>query len=156
MKKFSLLMIIPLCLSFCEKRETPVTAADSKNVTTASADILVKRIGQTGKVSFNSWNGNLRGLDNDDVLHFYNDSKVVLERMSVAVNHFKGTYALTPDGRVVVDIKGIDEPWPPMILRADETDLMLYREDGHTSWLPPGDPNLPEPRVDGFWPFRAK
>ena len=156
MKNFALLMIIPICLGSCEMREVPVTATSPKIVTAAPAEILVKRIAQTGEVSFKSWNGNLRGLDHDDVLHFYRESKVVLERMSVDVNNFKGTYALTPDSRVVVDIKGIHEPWPPMILRTDGTDLLLYRQDGHTSWLPPGDPNLPEPRADGFWPFRAK
>lgn len=156
MKNFALLVIIPFCLVSCDKPKSPVTVADPKIVTTTPDDILVKRIGQTGEVSFKSWNGNLRGLDNDDVLHFRKESKVVLESMSVGVNYFKGTYALTPDGRVSVDIKGIHEPWPPMILRTDGTDLLLYREDGHTSWLPPGDPNLPMPDVDGFWPFRAK
>jgi hypothetical protein len=155
MKNFALLMTMSFCLGCCDKREAPVTAADSKIVSAAPADILVKRIGQTGEVSFKSWNGNLRGLDNDDVLHFYADSKIVLEHRSIGVDHFRGTYDMTPDGRVAVAIKGFHESWPPMVLGVDGTDLLLYREDGHASWLPKGDPNLPEPSVDGFWPFRA-
>lgn len=155
MKNIALLITMSLCIGGCDRRETPVIAADTKNTSVTPPDILIKRIGQTGKVSFKSWNGNLRGVDSDDVLHFYAGSNVMLEHRSIGVDHFRGTYDMTPDGRVVVAIKDFHESWPPMILRVDGADLLLYREDGHTSWLPKGDPNLPKPSVDGFWPFRA-
>jgi hypothetical protein len=74
--------------------------------------------------------------------------------MSIGVDQFKGTSYITPNGRVEVSILDYHEPWPPMILRVDGDDLLLYREDGHTSSLPKNYP-YPNEQSDALWPFRA-
>jgi hypothetical protein len=115
----------------------------------------MKSIKENDHVDFESWNGKPRGVDSDSVLHFYKDTRVVLEDRSIGVTHYEGSYDLRPEGRVVVTLKGYRKDWPTMILRRNGTDWLLHREDGHTSWLPKGHPSMSDPRVDGFWPFRA-
>jgi hypothetical protein len=148
MKNFVSLLTTCLCFVACGKREALVVEPDPH-------EALVKCISENGHVDFESWNGKPRGVDSDSALHFYKDSRVVLEDRGLSVSHYEGSYDFGADGRVEVTLKNYREDWPHMILRRDGTDLLLYREDGHTSWLPIGDPNLPEPQVDGFWPFRA-
>jgi hypothetical protein len=140
------------CLSSCYTHDPPPV---TKSASISPAAILLKRIGTTGQVSFKSRNGNLLGLDNDFILHFYANSKVEFQRMSIGVDHFKGTSYITPNGRVEVSIIGLYEPWPPMILRLDGADLLLYREDGHTSSLPKDYPYPVVGQPDALWPFRA-
>lgn len=149
MKNLALLLTVCSCLSGCGKPKAPVKKLDP-------SEILKKQFSEMGHVDFRSWNGNLRGLDSDDVLHFYKDSKVELEDIGYSLLYYKGSYQLRPEGRVAISLSGYGRDWPIMALRREGEDLLLYREDGHTSWLPKGDSNLPCPDVDGFWPFRAR
>jgi hypothetical protein len=148
MKNLALLLIACFVLSACGKPEVPATETDLR-------ESFVKSISEIGRIDFESWNGKPRGVDSDSALHFYKDSRVVLEDRGIGITHYEGSYEVRPEGRVVVTLKTYHKDWPLMILRRDGADWLLYREDGHTSWLPKGDPNLPDPRVDGFWPFRA-
>ena len=147
MNKLAQLLAICIFLGGCGEHEVAIPKMDP-------AASLERRIGETGHVSFESWNGKLRGVDSDSILHFYKDSKVVLEDRGISVAHYEGSYDLRPDGRVAVMLKRYREDWPLMILRLEGTNLLLYREDGHTSWLPKDFPD-PDPQADGYWPFRA-
>lgn len=114
---------------------------------------LAERLAQADTVVFESWNGKLKGADSDSLLHFHRDSAVVLEERSIGIRSFEGTYEVDSDGTIKVDIPGYNGSWPTMKLDLDGGDLVLHRQDGHTSWLPPDYPDPPS-SVDAFWPFR--
>lgn len=144
-----LLLLLAGCFTLggCGKREVVVAEANP-------TESLVARIGETGHVVFESWDGKPRGMDSDSALHFYKDSRVVLEDRGIGITYHQGSYDLKPEGRVVVTLKDYREAWPLMILRREGADLLLHHEDSHTSWLPKDHPN-PDASVDGFWPFRT-
>ncbi|MCW1921035.1 hypothetical protein OKA05_00620 [Luteolibacter arcticus] len=148
MKGFPLLLAACLGTLCCSER-APITAGD------APAQALARRIGEKEVVAFQSWNGKRQGGDSDSILHFRKDSKVELEDQGFDLQTFEGTYAVGPGGKVTLQLKGYHSSWPPMLLRGDGGDLLLYREDGMTTWpIETSNPH-PEASVDGFWPFRA-
>lgn len=138
-----------LLILSCEEQE--LSSHQTDTVTPSSE--LSSKLARSDKVTFESWNGKLRGADSDSLLHFRADSRVVLEERSIGVRTFEGTFEVEPTGRVSIELPEFDGPWPVMALRRDGDDLVLHREDGHTSWLPPDYPDPPA-SVDGFWPFR--
>lgn len=144
-----LVVFIGLC--GCGMRAAPEVKAVSKVVEADSIKILSKRIGETGHVEFKSWDGRLKGIDSDHVLHFYKGSRIVLESMGYAIAYYEGKYEVRPNGRITVTLVGYHGDWPAMILRCGSDDLLLYREDGETSRFP-GDPY---PKIQGFWPFSS-
>jgi hypothetical protein len=147
MKNLTLLVTALLPVCGCGKQDFTTSEESAK-------DLLLRRATKTSDVTFESWNGKLRGVDNDAILHFYAPPRVVLEERGYSVEHYEGSYELTSEGRVIVSLKRYRENWPVMVLRRDGSNLLLDREDGHTSWLPKDYPD-PDPQVDGFWPFRA-
>ncbi len=110
-------------------------------------------LARSGEVVFESWNGELRGTDSDALLYFRRDSDVILEERGVGIRTFEGSFRVDDAGLVVLDLPGFEGSWPTMRLGRDGQELVLHREDGHTSWLPPDFPDHPA-SVDGFWPFR--
>ena len=151
MKRILQLLTMAICLSSCY---TPDPPPITKNPKASPPAFLLKRIETSGKVSFESWNGNLQGLDNDFVIHFYAKSKVMLERRSLAVDYFKGTSYITPNGRVEINLMDYHESWPTMILQLDGSDLLLYPEHRQSAVAPTNDPDVAK-QLAGFWPFRA-
>ena len=122
-----------------------------------STDFL-RRLDQEDHVTFESWNGNLKHVDSDQVLHFKKNSKVIMVDMGLGVTQYKGTYEIWPNDRIMVFLDKYPKEWPPMVLSADGEDLLVHRVDGHTSWLPKDHPDVDDPdgHTSGYWPFRAK
>jgi hypothetical protein len=111
-----------------------------------------------GEIEFESWNGKLRGLDNDYRLIFRADSNAILQEFGYAgEDNTKGVYSIRPDGRITLNLQKYHWNWPSMMLRYDSGDLVLFREDGVTAWPIEATKILDSnaPRIEGFWPFRS-
>lgn len=116
---------------------------------------FLQKVSSDGQVVFKSWNGELKGVDSDAILHFGKDSKVELEDRGFSVERYEGFYRFGPGEKVEISLVGYQKAWPAMVLRQEGDTFLLFREDGETSWAA-GHPD-PEAvaSMNGFWPFRA-
>ena len=159
MKVFALASLA--CLVFCGCGKEQINSEPKPKEITA-VDVFNQRIEENGHLSFESWNGKLRRRDSDIILHFLDHASAVLVDYGIGVSTYEGSYVIHPTGKITVGFVN-DEPYGPfreqgtrkMILSKDGEDLLLHREDGHTSWLPKGDSASTHPSIDGFWPLRA-
>jgi hypothetical protein len=143
----SLLILIAACFGAISCTEHAPKTAEVDPV-----QVFVAAINEKGDLAFESWNGKLKGVDSDSILHFRKDSKVELEDRGIGIQYFRGSYALDPGGRITISLNGYNWKWPAMLLRHDGEDLVLYREDGVTTW--PIEASNPDASIEGFWPFR--
>src|SRR5262249_2115648 len=107
----ALVWTVVLTAAGCEPRSAtpdPLAIVDFKS-------LLQKQ----GRITFLSWNGKWIGTDCDTDVTFLADGSVEMTGYGNAVRRFKGTYHLDSGGVVSLELSGLKEGWPAMVLDKD-------------------------------------
>jgi hypothetical protein len=125
------------------------------NAKAASPTDLKDLISKRGSVTFRSWNGVWIGTDCDTEITFLTNQVAWLIEYRDAIDRYKGTYQIDPEGQITIHLDDPGKKWPVMVLEHDSTSLRLRPRTRSWNFMRtrPFEATIWDGQ-DSYWPFR--
>ncbi|MGC4015870.1 MAG: hypothetical protein QM755_15305 [Luteolibacter sp.] len=136
------------CLGLCHCKgpgPLPIGVGDVR--ASESGLVMARRIVRDGGIKMISHSGVIMGTDGDFILHLKRGGIVEMTELGIGPVGHTGTYTITRDGMVTLQMNGQRSNWPVMMVEQRAGKLYLYRRDGESFF--PGSSST----VSGFWPL---
>ena len=102
----------------------PVTLLE--DTAPATAADLQAAIDANGSVTFLSYNGQWIGMDGDSDYTFFPGGELHRFGYGMSMIGYRGSYEVDGDGIITIDLPEHPHDWPPLHLRRDGGDLLLF------------------------------
>ena len=153
MKRLLSCFLLVTILASCDPKSQHTAPALESPLTLAA--INTQLVGLKGwEWRFESCRGKWYGMDSDSSIVFLPGGRVTVTECGYAVQTYDGLYSVDDKGAISVDLARYNSKWPPMVLRREGDEFLLFRQDDDAAFLM-GDRGAATTtsEMKPFWPF---